>query len=70
MSRQQTSMHSEPACFGSTMAVGVAAAVLTVSAAAELLLLGSSGFAGSSMIDEGPGSGEVDVRDVTFQMLI
>ena len=28
-----------------------------------------SGFA-VSMIDEGPGSGEVDVRDVTFQLLI
>jgi len=59
-------MQSEPACFGSTTAV---AAVLTVSAAAELLLLGSSGFA-VSMIDEGPGSGDVDVRDVTFQLLI
>ena len=61
MSRQQTSMQSEPACFGSTTAV---AAVLT-----ELLLLGSSGFA-VSMIDEVPGSGDVDVRDVTFQLLI
>ena len=61
MSRQQTSMQSEPACFGSTM---LAAAVLT---RMQLLLLGSPGCAGSMV--EGPGSGVVDVSDVTFKLL-
>jgi len=42
-------------------------AVLTVSAVAELLLWGSSGCAGSMV--EGPGSGVVDVRDVTLMLL-
>ena len=59
MSRQQTSMQSEPACLGSTVLV-----VLTVSASTELLLWASSGCAGCRV--EGPGSVVVDIRYVTL----